>query len=78
MSKLPAVTANEAIEAFSRFGFVPEPSKRRGSHRVLCKPGHQYHLTIPYHGHQTLKAGTLRSLIRDAGITQEQFIDGLG
>jgi len=40
----------------------------------MKKPGHPLLLTIPVHASQSLKAGTLRSLIRDAGLTVEEFV----
>jgi predicted RNA binding protein YcfA (HicA-like mRNA interferase family) len=34
-------------------------------------------LSVPIHGNKTLRKGTLRSLIRDAGISVEQFVEAL-
>jgi len=71
MSKLPAVTARQAIKAFGRAGFVH--CRVKGAHHVLKKQGHPYLLTVPDHGGRALRAGTLRQLIRGAGLTVEQF-----
>lgn len=72
MSELPVVTGREAIEAFARIGFVEVRVK--GSHHVLKKPEYLHLLTIPVHKNKTLKKGTLRQLIRSAGVTVEEFI----
>lgn len=73
MSSLPVVTGEEAIKAFSKLGF--SVARIRGSHHIMKKEGHRHLLTVPVHPGQTLKTGTLRSLIRDAGIIREQFAE---
>ncbi|HYU23818.1 MAG TPA: type II toxin-antitoxin system HicA family toxin, partial [Thermoanaerobaculia bacterium] len=44
-----------------------------GSHLVLIKDGVRANLSIPLH--RELATGTLRSLIRTAGMTVEEFRD---
>jgi predicted RNA binding protein YcfA (HicA-like mRNA interferase family) len=44
-----------------------------GSHLVLVKPGVRVNLSIPQH--QELSVGTLRALIRHAGMTVEEFLE---
>jgi predicted RNA binding protein YcfA (HicA-like mRNA interferase family) len=75
MSKLPAVTARRAITAFAAFGFVEV--RQSSSHHILKRPGHRFVLTVPDHGNKTLKPGTLRSLIRAAEITVDEFVNAL-
>lgn len=75
MSKLPAASGREAIVAFEHFGFVL--ARVEGSHHILKKPEHLYLLTVPVHGNKPLKIGTLRRLLRDAGITVEEFAEAL-
>jgi predicted RNA binding protein YcfA (HicA-like mRNA interferase family) len=43
-----------------------------GSHLVMTKPGVRQNLTIPQH--PELAPGTLRALIRTAGITVDEFL----
>ena len=71
-SKLPAVTAQEAINAFGEVGF--KSVRSTGSHFILKKPGHRYNLAISKHGNKTLKSGTLRALIRGAGLEVDEFV----
>jgi predicted RNA binding protein YcfA (HicA-like mRNA interferase family) len=75
MSDLPNVTGDEACSAFGTFDF--QLDRVRGSHHILKKSGHVNVLSVPIHGKKPLKKGTLRSLIRDAGITVEEFVAAL-
>ena len=70
MSYLPLVSGQEAVRVFARSGY--EIDHQTGSHIILRKvePPHR-RLTIP--NHKQLAKGTLRSLIREAGISVEEF-----
>ncbi len=72
MPPLPSVSGDEAVRAFERLGY--ERVRQRGSH-IRLKPGDagRKPLTVPRK--KELKRGMLRSLIRDAGITVEEFIE---
>ena len=69
MAELPSVSGKEAITAFGKIGF--RFAGQKGSHVVLKKDKFPLVLSVPLHG--TLKPGTLRQLIRDAGISVEAF-----
>lgn len=72
MAELPVVSGKEAIRAFERLGY--EQVRQKGSHvfmRCVGRPS----ISVPLH--DPIKRGTLRSLIRDAGITVEEFRDAL-
>ena len=72
MSRLPRVSGDEAIKAFRRLGY--RPVRQQGSHvRMKCE-GRQP-LTIPRK--KEMRRGTLRTLIRDAGFTVEEFTRAL-
>jgi predicted RNA binding protein YcfA (HicA-like mRNA interferase family) len=45
----------------------------RGSHHIFSKPGNPRILTVPVHGNKSLKTGTLRKLLRDAELTEEDL-----
>lgn len=75
MPELPSVSGKQAIAAFQSLGFSLD--RVRGSHHVLKRPGHRYHLTIQVHANRPLPKGTLRSVIRDAGVTVDQFVEAL-
>jgi predicted RNA binding protein YcfA (HicA-like mRNA interferase family) len=44
-----------------------------GSHVILHRSNPPAWITVP--NHRRVKAGTLRGIIRDAGLTVDQFID---
>ena len=71
MSKLPAITARKAIRAFQKAGFAKD--RTTGSHVILVKQGHRFHLSIPLHKGKTLPKGLLRAQIKNAGLTDEEF-----
>lgn len=70
MPKLPLISGAEAVKAFSRAGWIPR--RQVGSHLTMEKEGVEATLSIPQH--RQLGRGLLRSLIRDAGLTVEEFI----
>ena len=72
MSELPCITGQQAIKAFERAGFVVVRISK-SSHHIMKRDGHAHLLTVPVHGSKNLKRGTLRGLIRAAGLTVEQF-----
>ena len=71
MSKLPVVSDAETVRALERAGW--HMGRRRGSQVILLKPGHIASLSVPQH--RQLAPGTLRSLLRAAGIDPEEFRD---
>ena len=72
MSKLPVVSGEKAVRAFERAGY--RVSHQTGSHIILRHeaPPHR-HLSVPRH--PELAKGTLRGLIREAGLTVDEFLD---
>ena len=69
---LPVISGADAIRAFARLGY--EVSRQKGSHVRLIHPekSKRAPLTVPLH--KELDAGLLRSLIREAGLTVDQFL----
>ncbi len=68
MPKLPRVSGAEAIRVFERLGF--RQPRQRGSHVVLRR--NDRGCVIPVH--KELAIGTLRSALRQAGVTPEEFV----
>ena len=69
MVRLPGVSGAKAVRAFEREGWRLD--RQRGSHAILVKSGHIASLSVPQH--RELAPGTLRALIRAAGMTVDQF-----
>lgn len=74
MPPLPVVSGREAVKAFVRLGWFV--ARQQSSHIVLIKPEHPATLSIP--DHREVARGTLRTLIRRAGISVEEFVAALG
>jgi predicted RNA binding protein YcfA (HicA-like mRNA interferase family) len=70
VTRLPVCSGEEAIRGFERAGWTKD--RRRGSHVTLTKPGSIVVLTVPLH--RELGPGLLRSLIRKAGLSVEEFV----
>lgn len=70
MSKLPICSGREAVKAFQKAGYVFD--RQKGSHIILRHSLPPYRrLTIP--DHKEIAKGTLRKLIKESGLTVEQF-----
>jgi predicted RNA binding protein YcfA (HicA-like mRNA interferase family) len=72
MPKTPSISGEDAVRAFKRAGFFHV--RTNGSHFILKKAGHPFHLSIPVHKGKKLGKGLLSSQISAAGLTLEQFI----
>ena len=71
MSKnLHNIKGKEAIKAFVRFGGIERGGK--GDH-VNIKMPNSIIVTIP--GNKVIKIGLLKSAIKKAGLTEEQFLE---
>lgn len=72
MSALPVVSGREVANALGKIGYVLD--RQRGSHMILRQhaPPHR-RLTVPEH--KEIAKGTLRAIIRQAGLTVEEFRD---
>ena len=73
MARLPLISGREAIRAFEKAGWVQRGQV--GSHVTMEREGHVATLSIPLH--RELGRGLLRALIRDAGMTVEEFCNRL-
>jgi predicted RNA binding protein YcfA (HicA-like mRNA interferase family) len=71
MSKFPVVNGKKAVAALERPGFRLD--RVEGSHRIMIKDGHRWTVPVPVHGSRSILKGTLRSIIRMAGVTKKQF-----
>jgi len=74
MSKrLPAAKPREVLRALRKAGFFVHHSS--GSHYILKHPDKPHlRVTVPYHN-KDLKRKTLSSIVEQAGLTTEQFIE---
>ena len=70
MSALPRVSGREVVKTLQKVGY--EKDRQRGSHIVLRRtaPPHR-RITAP--DHKEVARGTLRAIIRQAGLTVDEF-----
>jgi predicted RNA binding protein YcfA (HicA-like mRNA interferase family) len=71
--RLPCLKPREVLQALRRAGFVVHHVS--GSHYVLKHPENPARrVTLPYHRND-LKRGTLMSIIEEAGLSVDAFLD---
>lgn len=68
--RLPVLSGRKVAQAFVRLGW--EVARQRGSHIILVKAGHIASLSVP--DHREVARGTLRSLLRSAGVEPKEFL----
>ena len=71
MPKGPIVSGREAVRAFERLGFVVD--RQRGSHVVLKKLTVKGEIGCVVPMHREIAIGTLRSALRLAGVSVDDF-----
>ncbi len=69
MSKLPVISGRELVRALRNVGF--ELDRQKGSHMILFRPEPKTTLSVP--DHRELDRGTLRALLRQAGVSPEEL-----
>ena len=70
MSPLPVLSGRDVIRALERIGF--ETDRQKGNHVVLRNRNPPFRrITVP--DHRELAKGTLRAIIRETGLTVDEF-----
>lgn len=72
MPKPPSLRSQEVIAALKKDGWHEQ--RQRGSHLHLKKEGAAGRVTVPVHS-KPLTPGTLRNIIKQAGLTVEEFLE---
>ncbi|MGH2350181.1 MAG: type II toxin-antitoxin system HicA family toxin [Chloroflexota bacterium] len=73
MSKLSPLKANEVIRRLRKAGFIgPIPG---GRHSRMVRPATGQIIPIPVHGGRDVSVGLIRAMLREAGITPEEWND---
>ena len=67
--RLPVVSGLDAVKAFTKAGWTA--IRQHGSHVIMTKPGYDITLSVPQH--RELKRGLMARLVKDAGLTIEEF-----
>ena len=69
MARLPVISGDDFVRVVEKVGYVWDHTE--GSHMIVLHTNGR-RLSVPRH--HELGRGILRSLIRDAGLTREEFI----
>jgi predicted RNA binding protein YcfA (HicA-like mRNA interferase family) len=70
MSRLPSISGRECVQVLEKVGFYVK--RQESSHIVLRRDTPFTQLTVP--NHKTLDKGTLPGIIRQAGMTVDEFV----
>jgi predicted RNA binding protein YcfA (HicA-like mRNA interferase family) len=71
MAKLPQLKARQVIKVLETIGF--ERTRQSGSHAIFKHPDGR-RTTVSVHPTKTIPTGTLRRIIEDSGLTEEEFL----
>ena len=72
MSELPRISGREVVKALTKIGY--EQDRQRGSHIILRQTASPHRrVTVP--DHKEIAKGTLRAIIREIGLTVDEFKD---
>ena len=69
MVRLPVISGDDFVKAMHKIGYVWDHTE--GSHMILLHSS-KGRLSVPRH--KQLGRGLLRALIRDAGLSRQEFI----
>ena len=70
MSELPRISGRDIINALKKIGY--EQDRQRGSHIILRQTASPHRrVTVP--DHKEVAKGTLRAIIREVGLTIDEF-----
>ena len=70
--KLPVLSGREVIKILKKVGF--EEKRQKGSHIILIKKTEQGKKAVVVPNHNEVDKGTLLEIIRQAGLTREEFL----
>ncbi|MGQ9554796.1 MAG: type II toxin-antitoxin system HicA family toxin [Anaerolineae bacterium] len=70
--RLPRTRATEAIRVLEKLGF--SLARQSGSHKIY-KNAAGKRVTVPFHAGKILHPRVLKSIIEDAGLTVEEYLE---
>ena len=69
MTKLPRISGRDCVTALTKIGF--QIKRQHGSHVILRRDQPFAQVVIP--DHNELDTGTLRAILRQAGLSPDEF-----
>jgi predicted RNA binding protein YcfA (HicA-like mRNA interferase family) len=73
MTRLPELTYRDVISRLRRAGFMFD-RQAKGSHEIWYNPVTRRRTTVPNHP-GAIARGTLRAIIREAGLSVDEFLE---
>ena len=70
MSKLPRISGRECVKALEKAGFYFK--RQEGSHIILRRDDPFAQVVVP--DHKEVDRGTLRAIVRQAGLSIDEFV----
>ncbi len=71
MGKLRVLSGQQVCDILARHGFAQV--RRRSSHIIMQLADGTTTVTVPVPDHAEVKLGTLRSIIRQSGVSRDEF-----
>jgi len=72
MRRLPAHKPGEVIQILQRAGFYIDHV--HGSHYQMYHPLSRKHVTVPYHGNRDIPRQVLQYIIKQSGLSRQEFL----
>jgi len=69
--KIPVMTGPELIRTLEAIGFVGR--RQKGSHLHLFRESDRRRVTVPIHKGKDIPIGTLKAILKDAGLTADEL-----
>ncbi|MBN1452058.1 MAG: type II toxin-antitoxin system HicA family toxin [Anaerolineales bacterium] len=69
--RIPRVRCDDLVRVLKKAGFVEK--RQKGSHLSMWRGSDKRRVTIPIHPGREVPIGTLRSILRDADISADDF-----
>jgi len=69
--KFPRVKCDELVRLLKKAGFAEK--RQKGSHLTMWRESDKRRVTVPIHSNRDVPIGTLRSILRDAAISANNF-----
>ena len=70
MNRLPRISGRDCVKALGKVGFYLK--RQQGSHLILRRDNPFAQVVVP--NHKELDRGTLRAIIRQAGLSVNEFV----
>ena len=68
---MKSISGKKLCKVVEKFGWTL--SRVKGSHHIYTKEGVSKIIVIPVHGNRDLPAGTLKGILKDAGLTEDDI-----